>query len=305
MSGTGTRYYTPNPFEIDANGVPLAGAQLFFYLSGTSMLQNTYSDVALTVPNANPVIADANGRFGTIFLLPSPAYKVQLWTAPTTDNPTGSQIWSEDPCGPGAGGGAQNVAGIIGEVRAFAGILSAIPSGWYPCYGQAVSRVTYSAAFAVLGTTWGAGDMSTTFNLPDLRGRIPVGKDDMGGTPANRITSGVSGISGVTLGAAGGSQAVQTHTHVVNDSGHVHTITDPQHTHTVSPSGMSGLFGSGTFAATSDEIYQQGGVTIDMASTGITIDNAVTGITNANYGAGGAQNVQPSAIVYMIIYLGV
>src|SRR5690554_645462 len=51
------------------------------------------------------------------------------------------------------------------------------PSGWLMCQGQAVSRSTYSALFAVLGTRFGAGNGTTTFNLPDLRKRVPVGFD--------------------------------------------------------------------------------------------------------------------------------
>ncbi len=50
------------------------------------------------------------------------------------------------------------------------------PQGWLLCQGQAVSRTTYAALFAQLGTTWGAGDGTTTFNLPDMRGVVPVGK---------------------------------------------------------------------------------------------------------------------------------
>lgn len=52
---------------------------------------------------------------------------------------------------------------------------SSAPSGWLLCDGSAVSRTTYAALFAILSTTYGAGDGSTTFNLPDLRGRAPVG----------------------------------------------------------------------------------------------------------------------------------
>jgi hypothetical protein len=61
-----------------------------------------------------------------------------------------------------------------GMVAAYAG--SSAPSGWLLCDGTAVSRTTYSALFAAIGTSYGAGDGSTTFNLPDLRGRVPVGK---------------------------------------------------------------------------------------------------------------------------------
>lgn len=54
---------------------------------------------------------------------------------------------------------------------------STAPSGWLFCRGQAVSRTTYAALFAVLSTTYGVGDGSTTFNLPNLQGRVPVGFD--------------------------------------------------------------------------------------------------------------------------------
>lgn len=95
----------------------------------------------------------------------------------------------------------------VGALMPYAG--NTAPSGWLLADGSAVSRTTYASLFAVLGTTYGAGDGSTTFNLPDLRGRVPAGKDDMGGVAANRLTSGGSGVDGVTLGAQGGSE---THT---------------------------------------------------------------------------------------------
>lgn len=53
--------------------------------------------------------------------------------------------------------------------------LASAPTGWLLCDGAAVSRTLYAALFAVIGTTWGAGDGSTTFNLPDLRGRAAMG----------------------------------------------------------------------------------------------------------------------------------
>lgn len=87
----------------------------------------------------------------------------------------------------------------IGAVIDFAG--STAPSGWALCYGQAVSRATYATLFALIGTTFGAGDGSTTFNLPDLRGRVAAGKDDMGGVTANRLTA---AMPSNTLGGTGG-----------------------------------------------------------------------------------------------------
>ena len=62
-----------------------------------------------------------------------------------------------------------------GAVLAYAG--ATIPAGFLLCDGRAVSRTTYAALFGVIGTTYGSGDGTTTFNLPDLRGRVPVGVD--------------------------------------------------------------------------------------------------------------------------------
>ncbi len=73
-------------------------------------------------------------------------------------------------------------------------------------FGQALNRATYSSLFALIGTTFGSGDGSTTFNIPDLRGRGFVCQDNMGGTPAGRVTSAGSGINGASLGASGGGQ---------------------------------------------------------------------------------------------------
>jgi len=74
-------------------------------------------------------------------------------------------------------------------------------------YGQAVSRTTYATLFSLLGTTYGPGDGSATFNIPDLRGRVVAGRDDMGGSAASRLTSTYFGASAASLGAAGGSQS--------------------------------------------------------------------------------------------------
>jgi microcystin-dependent protein len=73
-------------------------------------------------------------------------------------------------------------------------------------FGQAISRVTYAPLFAAMGTTFGTGDGSTTFNLPDLRGRVLAGKDDMGGSAASRLTSTYFGGNAASLGAVGGAE---------------------------------------------------------------------------------------------------
>lgn len=62
---------------------------------------------------------------------------------------------------------------LIGEIKGYAG--SDEPEGWMKCDGSAVSRTKYRRLFEVIGTTFGSGDGSTTFNLPDMRGRSPLG----------------------------------------------------------------------------------------------------------------------------------
>ena len=83
---------------------------------------------------------------------------------------------------------------------------TAAPDGYLLCYGQAISRTTYAALFTALSTTYGVGDGSTTFNVPDLRGRVVAGQDDMGGSSANRLTNADDGLNGDTLGATGGGE---------------------------------------------------------------------------------------------------
>lgn len=302
---TGERYYAPYSVEVNANGVPIPLARLFFYISETSTPLDTYEDPDLTTPNTNPVVADANGRFPAIWLSATQGYKVELWTAATLLDPTGVLIWTADPVGPGVNNGVGNTVGIVGEVRAYAGPASALPSGWGLCDGAAYSRTTYVDLFNVIGTTWGAGNGSTTFNVPDLRGRTMFGLDNMGGSAANRVTAGVSGIPGTTLGGVGGSQLSQLHTHVVTDPTHTHVVTDPGHLH------KQQNFNSGTVGGPTNQIPGTGGGAHQDASldtktntTGITIAAATTGITIANAGTGTTENMPPTAMVNWMIYLG-
>ncbi len=97
------------------------------------------------------------------------------------------------------------VATFIGSVAFFA--MSTPPTGWLPANGAAVSRTTYSALFAAIGTIYGSGNGSTTFNLPDLRGEFLRGWDNGRGVDSDRLI--------------GSSQAyaVQWHTHNVLSSG--------------------------------------------------------------------------------------
>lgn len=113
----------------------------------------------------------------------------------------------------------------IGSVISYAGLFP--PAGWMLCYGQALSRTQYAALFAVTGTAYGAGNGSTTFNIPDCRGRVAAGKDDMGGLDAGRLS--VFGILARSLAGTFGSAVhiltagqLASHTHGVNDPSHSH-----------------------------------------------------------------------------------
>jgi len=87
------------------------------------------------------------------------------------------------------------------------------PTDWLLTFGQEVNRTTYADLFTVIGTTYGVGNGSTTFNLPDLRGRFPLGQDDMGGSSANRV----SYTEADTLGSSEGDEDdIAAHTHVQN-----------------------------------------------------------------------------------------
>lgn len=163
-------------------------------------------------------------------------------------------------------------AGMTGTVLPFAG--STAPDGWLLCFGQAVSRTDFPNLFARIGTTFGAGDGSTTFNVPDLRGRVAAGKDDMGGTAASRLTNsgtGNPGLNGATLGAVGGADR--------------HTLSEaqiPPHSHTVNNSASTTIGGAFTTASL----------------------NAANGLQPVTTNTGGGQahpNVQPTIVLNSII----
>ena len=85
-------------------------------------------------------------------------------------------------------GGTLYADAPIGAILAFGG--TSAPAGWMICNGAAVSRTTYAALFAAIGTAFGAGDGSTTFNIPDLREATTKGAGETGQTVGNHVKSG-------------------------------------------------------------------------------------------------------------------
>jgi microcystin-dependent protein len=151
---------------------------------------------------------------------------------------------------------------------------SSAPTGYLLCDGAAISRTTYSSLFGIVGTTYGVGDGSTTFNIPDLRGRVIAGQDDMGGTSANRLTGQSGGLNGDNLGATGGAE---THLLTAAQSGL------PSHNHA-----------SGVRASNNN--YDTGSGNGTLQGTGIDTGN--TGGTDAS---SAHNNVQPTIILNYII----
>ena len=93
----------------------------------------------------------------------------------------------------------------VGGFFPYAG--SALPVGYLWCDGTNKSRLTYPGLFGAIGIRYGAGDGSTTFGLPDMRGQFALGLDNMGGTPAGRVTSAsFNGAQALTLGGVGGEE---------------------------------------------------------------------------------------------------
>ena len=202
--------------------------------------------------------------------------------------------------------GVQSAAFSVGDYKESAS--SAPQTGWQICYGQAISRTTYAALFAAIGTTYGTGDGSTTFNVPDCRGRIKAGADNMGGTAAGVLT-------GYTIGTAGGVQSsaigvvnLPAHNHGVNDPGHIHI--ENSHSHTLNE--YAGTFQDGNGASgIVAGMYGTRGITSPTGtdttqSTTPTMQSAFTGITTQNTGTGTLFSlVQPTIAAFVFIYAGV
>ena len=141
-----------------------------------------------------------------------------------------------------------------GIVAPFAG--TAAPSGWLACNGAAVSRTDYATLFAAIGTTWGVGDGSTTFNVPDLRGAFVRG-------------SGTSSLDPSSPRAVGSFQAEA----YLN---HSHGVTDPGHNHSYFT-----VSGSGRQSGSTTLCYTDPGTTstTGTSTTGLTVNTSTTGGT--------------------------
>lgn len=260
-NGSGT-YVVPNTFS--AGQVIAASAE-----------NENFSDAGSEITNSLP----RDGQAGM-----TGQFKATSGTAPlpsitfTSDPTTGFYRKSSGVIGiavSGAEVGSISSAGltITGVTPIGAGMDywgTTAPTGWIFPYGQAVSRTTYALLFAAIGTTYGIGDGTTTFNLPDKRDKASFAKGDMGGVDAALITNAINGFSGAALGAVGGFEA--------------RAITQAE------LPGVSPTF-SGSFTGTAGTFSLNLGGNTMLVESGIAIN---TGTSGAH---GGLQYVSPTVTV--------
>lgn len=173
-----------------------------------------------------------------------------------------------------------------GGIIAYAG--SSPPLGYLPCDGSAVSRTTYSNLFAAIGTTFGAGDGSTTFNVPDLRDRAPIG-----------ISPGSLGTDRPSVRNIADVGGEESHVLIIAEQpSHTHSVTDPGHNH--QPNITSTEFVTNRFI----ENVQSGTGATFAGGVEATTNTVPTGISLANTGGGGGHNnMEPFlAILWCIAY---
>lgn len=206
---------TEGQWKVGGTAISSTGAELNILdgVTATATEINSLSGIPSTVTGTelgyvDGVTSAIQAQLDTKAPLNSPA----LTGTPTTSEPSASDNSTQIATTAFVQTTLGAVQGVpTGVTLPYAG--TSAPTGYLLCYGQAVDRTTYADLFSAISTTYGTGDGSTTFNLPDLRGRVVAGQDDMGATSADRLTGQSGGLDGDTLGATGGAE-----THTLEDS---------------------------------------------------------------------------------------
>jgi microcystin-dependent protein len=156
--------------------------------------------------------------------------------------------------------------------------------------GQAISRTTYASLFSLIGTTYGTGDGSTTFNLPDKSGRVSAMKE----ASATRLTPTYFGGNSTNMGAIGGTESHLLTSAEIPAHSHPNTLTDPGHLH--------GAFANSNDAANAGLVGESGGIGYGSAGSTASAASGIS-INNANNTGGGNAHaiVQPTIICNYII----
>jgi microcystin-dependent protein len=240
--------------QFDDLGKPLSGGLLYFIEAGTtSTPQNAYQDSALTIAHPNPITLDSAGRVPQFYLADG-SIKIRLTDSAGVQQLVADNVLVVGPSSGSGGGGSVDATTVLAtgdiKVKYGTGTLSGFVRANGRTIGSASSGATERAnadAQALFEYLWGADANLTvssgrgasanadwtankTIALPDFRGRVLAGMDDMGNTAAGRLTS-AGAVTGTTLGYAGGEQ--------------LHTMTAAelvQHNHSATTTNSSSTF---------------------------------------------------------------
>ena len=282
-TGQATGAYTPNTANTTGGNLTVSGSSLFKPTTDSTtafQIQNAASTSLLTVDTTNlKITLGSASATPTILVL---GVKNDNATDPTC---TPGAIYYNSTAAAFRGcqdipSGFTNLGNPAGTIVAFAG--SSAPTGYLIANGSAISRTTYANLFAIIGTTYGVGDGSTTFNLPDLRGRTAVG--------LNSLNTDVSTL-GNNEGAVIGSRTPK-HKHTVVQptiSQPSVNVSDPGHSHT-----YTAIYtGANTRPAiTNPPPGGDGTANTGSSTTGITA--ALSGAPTASGGTVGTQTNAPT-----------
>lgn len=235
----------------------------------TATSTDTLENKTITDPNivilGNPIVFQETGGGSDTISMTAPASVPTSYTLTLPPTPgTVDYVLRTD--GNGATSWVPPTVDAIptGSVFPFAG--SVAPASYKLCDGNEYDPALEPTLFAVIGTTYNTGgETPGWFRTPDLRGRSVAGRDDMGGIAANRLTTAGSGIDGITLGAAGGTE---THALTANENG-THNHTQDAHNHGVGTYANSSSAVSGTITASSSVV--SGSITASSSSVSGTI----------------------------------
>jgi microcystin-dependent protein len=302
-----------NPPQLGFQASGVLGMSLYLNASGLNAITNLggSSLIINTSGQLNP-LSFADGSIPSAKIVPGSIGTDRHVSASITNALLAPGCVDASKFAAGTMNSIQNAAGVpVGAIIMYGGYPpSGVPPGnWAFCDGSALSRTTYSTLYAYLGTLYGAGDGSTTFNLPDFRARSPVGSGTLSG---NTWVGSPGSVNGVYPGWVGGEWShvlsvaeMPSHNHGVSDPGHAHGITQSAHAHSISDPGHAHSISDGGHAHTSyypnpygtvfgaqaggSTTYIANGVSSNTTSTngtGIGIYGAATGIgiygANAN-----------------------